>query len=75
MSWLQTSTGGALWYQQQGDGRPLLFVHGWCMSGAVWQLQQQALASQCRVVTLDLAGAWQIVGSGGWHGRFRRVCR
>jgi len=56
MSWLQTSTGGALWYQQQGDGRPLLFVHGWCMSGAVWQLQQQALASQCRVVTLDLRG-------------------
>lgn len=56
MSWLHTTAGGTLWYQEQGDGRPVLFIHGWCMSAAVWQLQQQVLAAQYRVVTFDLRG-------------------
>lgn len=55
MPFLTTGAGGQIWYQQLGNGRPLLLIHGWCMSGQVWQLQQ-ALADQYRVITFDLRG-------------------
>lgn len=41
---------------EQGQGRPVLFVHGWCMSSAVWREQQQAVAAQHRYLALDLRG-------------------
>lgn len=55
MPFVETRAGGQICYHQQGDGRPLLLVHGWCMSSAVWQLQKP-LAARYRVVTLDLRG-------------------
>lgn len=68
MPFLTTRAGGQLCYQQQGRGRPLVFVHGWCMSGQVWQLQQ-ALADQYRVVTFDLRGHGRsTVPAGGMEG-------
>ncbi len=56
MPFLQSRAGGDIWYLEEGAGRPLLFVHGWCMSGAVWQLQQRPLADRYRVITVDLRG-------------------
>jgi len=68
MLFLETKAGGRLSYQQLGSGRPLLFIHGWCMSGQVWQ-QQQALADQYRVVIVDLRGhGYSTVPAGGMQG-------
>ena len=68
MPFLTTRAGGHIWYQQQGSGRPLLFIHGWCMSCQVWQLQQ-TLADQYRVVTFDLRGHGRsTVPPGGMEG-------
>lgn len=45
-----------LWYEEQGDGRPILFVHGWCMSSAVWELQRESVANGYRFIAVDLRG-------------------
>lgn len=50
---------GVIWYDECGAGKPILFVHGWCMSSAVWGLQRNLLAEQYRVITLDLRGHGQ----------------
>ncbi|MCE1227702.1 MAG: alpha/beta hydrolase [Geobacteraceae bacterium] len=50
---------GSIWYDECGAGQPILFVHGWCMSSAIWGLQQAALSAQYRVITLDLRGHGQ----------------
>lgn len=72
MPFLQTSAGGQIWYQQQGSGRTLLLIHGWCMSSAVWKFQQEVLASRYHVVTFDLRGHGRstvpTVGMGGFDG-------
>ncbi len=47
---------GEIWYKQAGNGPPVLFVHGWCMSSAVWQLQMEGLSSRYRTISIDLRG-------------------
>lgn len=63
---------GPIWYEEHGNGQPILFVHGWCMSSAIWGLQRAALSSQYRVITLDLWGHGQsglpIDGVAGFSG-------
>jgi 3-oxoadipate enol-lactonase len=43
-------------YTDQGKGTPILFVHGFPMSMAVWEPQVKALSSSFRVICLDLRG-------------------
>lgn len=50
---------GPIWYEEHGEGQPILFVHGWCMSSAVWGLQRDFFAEQYRAITLDLRGHGQ----------------
>lgn len=38
-----------------GEGRPLVLLHGWCMSARVWQ-PLQPLSSGCRLLLPDLRG-------------------
>ncbi|WP_227984628.1 alpha/beta fold hydrolase [Nocardia spumae] len=45
-----------LYYEDQGSGQPLLFLHGWGTSGRVWGAQQADLVPDFRVVTLDWRG-------------------
>ncbi len=47
---------GHLWYQDSGAGHPVFFVHGWCMSSDVWELQVKELSNQYRCIRLDLRG-------------------
>lgn len=49
-------SGDTLWYQDQGRGPALLFIHGWCMSGEVWKYQRDALSGTYRLITIDLPG-------------------
>ncbi len=55
MSWCTGEFGNRLWYEESGTGTPVVFIHGWCMSSAVWE-QQQVLSNYCRVIVLDLRG-------------------
>ncbi len=49
-------SGDTLWYQDQGCGPVLLFIHGWCMSGEIWKLQCEELHEYFRIITVDLPG-------------------
>lgn len=56
MPWFDTDAVNRLWYEEQGQGTPIVFIHGWCMSSAVWGLQIDELSDSFRVITLDLRG-------------------
>jgi pimeloyl-ACP methyl ester carboxylesterase len=55
--------GVQLAYRDEGTGRPLLLIHAFPLSGAMWDRQVAALASAYRVIVPDLRGfgASQIV--------------
>lgn len=56
MPWFENEAGMRLWYEEYGSGTPLVLIHGWCMSSAVWELQREILADSFRVIMLDLPG-------------------
>lgn len=56
MAWYAADSGGRLWYEESGAGTPIVFIHGWCMSSAVWRLQREGLSDSFRVITFDLPG-------------------
>jgi len=49
-------TGEGLWCEERGTGRPLVLLHGWCMSSAVWEGQLTGLSDGYRVIAPDLSG-------------------
>lgn len=63
MSWFRNRHGEQLWYEESGSGLPIIFLHGWCMSSAVWSAQVEGLAGSFRLIAPDLRG----------HGRSRSV--
>ncbi len=48
--------GAELNYQDQGQGRPLIFIHGVWMSSRFFDNQREFFKDRCRVITLDLRG-------------------
>lgn len=55
MPFIETSTGVEIYYEETGQGRPLIMLHGWSMSGRVWSFQKE-FAGTCRLVIPDLRG-------------------
>jgi pimeloyl-[acyl-carrier protein] methyl ester esterase len=55
MPQLLTSSGRKLFYRDSGQGTPLMFIHGWLMSGKVWACQSP-LTDGFRVIVPDLPG-------------------
>ncbi len=47
----------SLFYEVQGEGPPLVFVHGLGGTSNVWYAQRAVLSRSCRVVTFDLSGS------------------
>ena len=45
-----------LYYESQGDGRPVVLVHGLGLSSDMWRYQVPALARRYRVIALDTRG-------------------
>lgn len=43
-------------YTDQGQGTPIVFVHGFPLSRVMWDPQVKVLSGQFRVITLDLRG-------------------
>lgn len=68
------SDGTPLWYEQRGDGKPLLLLQGLQFpAGYFWQHNVDALARGNRVVTLDLRGQGLSGKPAGDHGVARNV--
>ena len=63
MPWYENRRGERLWYEDKGAGFPVVLVHGWCMSSAVWKYQFDGLAASYRILAPDLRG----------HGRSREI--
>ncbi len=51
---VETPDGAFIYYETKGEGAPILFVHGWTMSGKFWQKQVEKLAKDHQVVVMDL---------------------
>jgi pimeloyl-ACP methyl ester carboxylesterase len=53
---IATINGVRLSYIDQGQGVPILFVHGFPLSRAIWQPQIEALSKKFRIIAPDLRG-------------------
>ena len=46
----------AIYYEVEGDGFPIVLLHGYALNGHMWNLQKSVFAKTHRVVTIDLRG-------------------
>jgi pimeloyl-[acyl-carrier protein] methyl ester esterase len=56
MPFITAADNTPLYYETVGRGRPLVFIHGWAMSGRVWHFQAEAFARDRQVIVPDLRG-------------------
>ena len=54
--YMKTSDGAYIHYQSEGEGRPILLVHGWGCSLRFFRQNTAVLKDEFQVVTLDLRG-------------------
>jgi pimeloyl-ACP methyl ester carboxylesterase len=52
-------------YRRRGTGRPIVFLHGWCLNGSLWTYAEDALAADHDVITPDLPGFGRSDGVAG----------
>lgn len=51
------SDGAIIAYREQGDGAPLIMIHGWSQSSAMFRHQLEGLSSHYRVIAPDIRGS------------------
>lgn len=56
MPHIVANDGTKLHYEEQGQGRPLVMIHGWTFSGRFFHRNVPTLAEKARVITVDLRG-------------------
>ncbi|MCC9135769.1 alpha/beta fold hydrolase [Pontibacter silvestris] len=71
MSHITTNDGVQLYYEEAGEGRPLMMIHGWTFSGRFFARNVPVLAKHARVITVDLRDH----GRSGKPGHGYRVAR
>ena len=63
MHYLKTARGLNWHYDIEGEGPPLLFIHGWGVNLRIWRQQSKHFAQSYRVIAIDLPGhgetTWQ----------------
>jgi pimeloyl-ACP methyl ester carboxylesterase len=47
---------GGLYFRDEGEGTPILFLHAFPLNGRMWELQLAAFCSRARVIAPDLPG-------------------
>lgn len=52
-----TVNGVNLFYEMQGEGPPVVFIHGLGGTSNIWHAQRMTLSKYLRVITLDLSGS------------------
>lgn len=68
MPYLTASDSTNLYYEETGDGKPLLFIHGWSLSSQIWIRQKEFLSSRYRCVGYDLRGHGRSIPSCSGYG-------
>ena len=63
----EASDGVSLAFEDEGEGAPVVLIHGWMMSRRFFHKQVQGLRSQRRVVTWDLRGCGDSGSRAGTH--------
>ncbi len=62
---MRSVSGGGLSFIAAGEGRPVIFVHGWAMDSSVWERQIEYFSRKgCRALALDLRGHGASVDEG-----------
>lgn len=57
MSFIKATNGTNLFYQDNGSGVPVLFVHGWCMNSGSWEYVMHEMTDNgFRCIAYDLRG-------------------
>ncbi len=56
MPYFTSNDGVRLFYEDTGQGRPLILIHGWTFSGRFFHRNISTLAEHARVITVDLRG-------------------
>lgn len=52
--WVVLQDGARIYVEKVGSGTPILFIHGWTMSGRFWCRQMAGLSDRFCVATMDL---------------------
>lgn len=47
---------GNIFYEESGQGRPIVFVHGWAANHTFWEPQITSLCDEYRTIAIDLRG-------------------
>jgi pimeloyl-[acyl-carrier protein] methyl ester esterase len=55
MPYLEASKDINIYYEDSGDGQPLVLIHGWAGSGLLWRFQKE-LSEDFRLIIPDLRG-------------------
>jgi pimeloyl-ACP methyl ester carboxylesterase len=56
MPYLETAPGVSLYYEDFGDGHPIIFTHAAQATHAIWEHQTRALTDEFRTITYDWRG-------------------
>lgn len=52
----KASDGAYIYYDSEGEGRPVILIHGWGCSGRFYKKNVDGLKSRFRVITIDMRG-------------------
>ena len=58
----------AIYYEIEGDGSPLVLLHGYALNGIMWEPQRPRLANNNTVITVDLRGFGKSSCGKNWSG-------
>ncbi|MDR7075941.1 pimeloyl-ACP methyl ester carboxylesterase [Neobacillus niacini] len=56
MPYIEVEKGVQYYYEDVGQGKPIVFVHGWGMNRQVWERQVVDFSDTFRVITIDCRG-------------------
>lgn len=56
MPYLKTPRGLNWYYDSEGNGETLLFLHGWAVNSRIWRQQTKYFSDRYRVLSFDLPG-------------------
>ena len=56
MPFVDLASDQKVWIEEKGAGKPILFVHGWPLSGEPCHKQLEGLSDEHHVLTIDLPG-------------------